>query len=91
MLHSVVSHLGLHCLSKYSKTCLKWPLSKRPKIGFQEQLSLNAGQSIRPSLGSHLTLRYFLSISERLLKTGFTIPFYGFLICKVSFLLTGRR
>ena len=28
----------------YSKTCLKWPLSKRAKIGFQDQLSLNAGQ-----------------------------------------------
>ena len=28
----------------YSKTCVKQPLSKRPKIAFQEQLSLNAGQ-----------------------------------------------
>ena len=28
----------------YSKTCVKWALSKRPKIGFQNQLSLNAGQ-----------------------------------------------
>ena len=27
-----------------SKTCEKRPLSKRPKIGFQTQLSLNAGQ-----------------------------------------------
>ena len=27
----------------YSKTCVKRPLSKRPKIGFQDQLSLNAG------------------------------------------------
>ena len=24
----------------YSKTCVKWPLSKRPKIGFQDQLLL---------------------------------------------------
>ena len=23
----------------YSKTCVKWPLSKRPKIGFQDQFS----------------------------------------------------
>ena len=30
----------------YSKTCVKRPLSKRPKIGFQDQLSLNAGQNI---------------------------------------------
>ena len=27
-----------------SRTCLKRPLSKRAKIGFQDQLSLNAGQ-----------------------------------------------
>ena len=27
-----------------SKTCVKRPLSKRPKIGLQDQLSLNAGQ-----------------------------------------------
>ena len=29
---------------KYSRTCLKWTLSKRPYIGFQDQISLNAGQ-----------------------------------------------
>ena len=29
----------------YSKTCVKRPLSKRPQIGFQDQLSLNAGQN----------------------------------------------
>ena len=29
----------------FSKTCVKWPLSKRLKIGFQDQLSLNAGQN----------------------------------------------
>ena len=28
----------------YSKTCVKWPLSKRPKIVLQYQLMLNAGQ-----------------------------------------------
>ena len=28
----------------YSKTCVKRPLSKRPKIGFQDRLLLNAGQ-----------------------------------------------
>ena len=53
----------------YSKTFVKWPLSKRPKIGFQDQLSLNAGQKycrmlqgehsqyFRPSLSYHLSLR----------------------------------
>ena len=30
--------------TEYSKTCVKRPLSKRPKIGFQDQLSLKAGQ-----------------------------------------------
>ena len=30
--------------SKYSKTCVKQPFSKRPQIGFQDRLSLNAGQ-----------------------------------------------
>ena len=29
---------------EYSKTCVKRPLSKRPKIGFQDQLLINAGQ-----------------------------------------------
>ena len=28
----------------FSKTCVRWPLSNRQKIGFQERLSLNAGQ-----------------------------------------------
>ena len=31
-------------VEKYRKACVKRPLSKRPKIGFQDQLSLNAGQ-----------------------------------------------
>ena len=29
---------------EYCKTCVKQPLSKIQKIGFQDQLSLNAGQ-----------------------------------------------
>ena len=36
----------------YSKTCVKWPLSKRPKNGFQDRLSLNAGQKYRRMLQS---------------------------------------
>ena len=49
--------------STYSKTCAKRLLSKRLKIGFQDQLSLNAGQKycrmlpFRPSLSYHLSLR----------------------------------
>ena len=63
--------------NKYSKTCVKRPLSKRPKIGFQDQLLLNAGQKycrcskasilqfFRPSLSYHLSLRsmFFLFLS----------------------------
>ena len=30
----------------YSKTCVKQPLSKRQKIGFQDRLLLNAGQKV---------------------------------------------
>ena len=30
---------------KYSKTCLKRPLKRRPKIGFQDRLSLNESHS----------------------------------------------
>ena len=30
---------------EYSKTCLKQPLSKRPKIGFQDQISLKETRS----------------------------------------------
>ena len=32
------------CQCKYSKTCVKRPLSKRHDIGFQDQLSLNVDQ-----------------------------------------------
>ena len=36
--------INMKHVSYYSKTCVKWSLSKRPKIGFQDQVSLNAGQ-----------------------------------------------
>ena len=50
----------------YSKTCVKQPLSKRPKIVFQDQFLLDAGQKycrmsilqyFLPSLSYHLSLR----------------------------------
>ena len=56
---------GIYC----SKTCLKRALKKKTKIGFQDRLSLNAGQQycrmhqesilqyVRPSLSYHLSLR----------------------------------
>ena len=35
---------GRLCDKHYSKTCVKRPLTKRPKTGFQDKLSLNADQ-----------------------------------------------
>ena len=41
----------------YSETCVKRPLSKRPKIAFQDQLSLNVGQKYcRMLQGKHSAL-----------------------------------
>ena len=72
---------------QYSKTCLKWPFSKRPKIGFQDQLPLNAGQKYcrllqeeHSSIFSTLiklpfVIKIFvLSVFEWPLKTGLTVP-----------------
>ena len=74
------------CYISYSKTCVKRPLSKRPKIGFQDQLLLNAGQKYcRMLQGEHsATLLTFiklpfvikifvLSIFEWPFYTGFTV------------------
>ena len=70
----------------YSKTCLKWPLKKKTKNGFQHRLSLNAGQKYcRMLQGEHsailltfiklpfATKTFVLSIFEWPLKTGFTV------------------
>ena len=72
----------------YSKTCVKRPLSKRPKIGFQDQLSLNAGQKYcRMLQGEHSAILsnfiklpflikiFVLSIFEWPFYTGFTVLF----------------
>ena len=39
-----VARLQISCYGPYSKTCVKRPLKKKSQIGFQYQLSLNAGQ-----------------------------------------------
>ena len=64
----------------YSKTCVKRPISKRPKIGFLDQYRLLHVKSItecclfRPSFSYHLSLRsLFLSIFEWPFYTGFTV------------------
>ena len=64
----------------YSKTCVEQPFSKRPKIGFQDQLSLNAGQKYcRMLQGEHSAIFstfvkiFILSILEWPFYTGFTV------------------
>ena len=62
----------------YSKTCVKRPLSKRPKTGFQDQILLIVWMILQhfwPSLSFHLSLRsLFLSMFEWPFYTGFTLP-----------------
>ena len=65
----------------YSKTCLKGPLSKRPKIGFQDRLShvlQNAPRGHSAILSTLIKLPFVfkifvLSIFELPLKPGFTV------------------
>ena len=88
---SLVLHYFLEVMSgfsrtSYSKTCVKRPLSKRPKIGFQDQLSLNAGQKYcRMLQGEHSAILstyiklpfiikiFVLSFFEWPFYTGFTV------------------
>ena len=50
----------------YSKTCLKQPLSKRPKFGFQDQLLLNTNQKY---------CRMFQGEHSAILSTFIKLPF----------------
>ena len=74
----------------YSKTCVKQPLSKRPKIGFQDQLSLNAGQKYcRMLQGEHSAiLSTFIKLPFVLkifVLSIFKWPFYtGFTACPID-------
>ena len=43
----------LRTRNRCSKTCVKRPLSKRQKIGFQDQLLINAGQKYCRMLREH--------------------------------------
>ena len=71
---------------QYSKTCLKRSQKRRPKIGFQDRLLLNACQKYcRMLQGEHSAIlstfiklpfvfkTFVLSIFEWLLRTGFTL------------------
>ena len=74
---------------RYSKTCVKLSLSKRPKIGSQDQLSLNAGlKYCRMLQAEHSAILstffklpfvikiFVLSIFEWQFYTGFTVKIY---------------
>ena len=89
----------LFSIIKYSKTCLKRSLKKKSKIGFQDVLSLNAGQKysrmfqgehsaiISTFIKLHLSLWFFVNF-EWLLKTGqvYCIVKWAHMICDhVSF------
>ena len=65
----------------YSKTCLRRPLKKKAKIGFQYRLLLNAGQKYSAIFSTFIKLPwvikiFFLSILEWQLKTGITVLLY---------------
>ena len=78
------------------KTCLKRPLKKKTKIGFQDQSSLNAGQKYcRMFQGEHSAILLtfiklpfvikiiFMSIFEWSFKTGSTVTKTLYLQCQV--------
>ena len=81
-----------------SKTCVKQPLTKRPQIGFQDQLSLNGGEKYcRMPQGEHSAILsnfiklpfaikiFVLSFFEWLFYTGFTVHVRSKLKCRVDF------
>ena len=73
-----------------SKTCVKRPLSKRPETGFQDQLSLNAGQKYcRMLQGEHSAiLSTFIKLPiviKIFILSIFEWPFYtGFTVCDIN-------
>ena len=84
--NKAIKALVLSIRSLYSKTCLKWPLSKRPQIGFQDKSLLNASQKYcRMLLGEHSAILstfiklpfvieiFILSIFEWPFYTGFPV------------------
>ena len=71
------------------KTCVKRPLSKRQKIGFQDQFSLNAGQKKCRMLQEHSailsTCIKLLFVIKIFVLSIFECPFYtGFTVSTIS-------
>ena len=60
-------------LGRNSKTCLRWPLKRRPIIALM-QVQGSILQYFRPSFSYHLSFKIFvLSIFEWPLKTGLSV------------------
>ena len=74
------SYISVVKLSLYSKTCLKLPISKRPQIGFQDQLSLNAGQTY-----CRMLQREHSAILSTFIKLPFVIKIFIFSILSGRF------
>ena len=84
----------VRAISQYSKICVKQPLSKRQKIHFRDQLSLNAGQKYcRMLQGEHsailstfIKLQFVMKI---FVLSTFEWPFYtGCTLHDISELIT---
>ena len=71
-------------MRQYSKTCGKRPLSIRPKIGFQDQLSLRAGQKycrMRALLSTFIKLPFVIKVFVLSILSGrFTQVFLIFVV-----------
>ena len=79
----------------YSKTCVKQTLSKRPKIGFQDQILLNAGQKYCRMLQRELSVILLTFIKLPFVIKIFVLsiiewPFYtGFIVMDLNFKVQG--
>ena len=72
------SFLLVYQYTVYSKICVKWPLSKRLKIGFQGQVSLNAGQKYcRMLQGEHSAIHLTFIKLHLLLRSLFCLFLSG--------------
>ena len=80
----------LHFSARYSKTCVNRPPSKRTKNGFQDGLSLNAGQKYCRMLQSENSAILSTFIKLPVVIKSFVLyifewPFYtGFTVCHMT-------
>ena len=74
-------NMGTNCkgICTYSSTCVKWPLSKTPKIGFQDHLSLKAGQKY-----CRMLQREHSAILLTFFKLPFVIQIFVLFVCFVA-------